>query len=95
MTAREIVLKDIAERLKRRIKVLAENSAVIAANAELGRQREFAQAELRKAKDAILAIRNKVHAHNRGGELQAGLRETIRDICDRALGTAAHPIEER
>ncbi|BAQ16942.1 hypothetical protein GL4_1486 [Methyloceanibacter caenitepidi] len=34
---------------------------------------------------ALRDIRNKVHAHNRGGELYAGLRDVLRDICDDAL----------
>lgn len=34
---------------------------------------------------ALEDIRRKVHAHNRGGELKAGLRDVIRDICDLAL----------
>lgn len=34
---------------------------------------------------ALRDIRAKVHAHNRGGEMYAGLRDVIRDICDEAL----------
>jgi hypothetical protein len=38
---------------------------------------------------ALVAIRAKVHAHNRGGDLsgkgRSPLRAEIRDICDQAL----------
>jgi hypothetical protein len=34
---------------------------------------------------ALTDIRNKAHAHNRGGEMHAGLRDVIRDICDQVL----------
>jgi hypothetical protein len=38
-----------------------------------------------KLETALRDIRSKVHAHNRGGELTKGLRETIREIADEAL----------
>jgi len=34
---------------------------------------------------ALVQIRNKVHSHNRGGEMYAGLRDVVRNICDEAL----------
>jgi predicted nucleic acid-binding Zn-ribbon protein len=36
---------------------------------------------------AIKSIRDKVHAHNRGGELHAGLRDVVRDACDAVMGS--------
>lgn len=43
-----------------------------------------ASAALRLRK-ALEDIRDKVHAHNRGGDLYAGLRDVVRDICDATL----------
>lgn len=37
---------------------------------------------------ALASIRDKVHAHNRGGEIYKSLRDDIRDICDAALAKA-------
>lgn len=42
-------------------------------------------ARIAELEATIRSIRDKVHAHNRGGELYAGLRDVIRDMCDRAL----------
>lgn len=42
-------------------------------------------ARIAELEGTIRTIRDKVHAHNRGGELYAGLRDVIRDLCDRAL----------
>jgi len=53
--------------------------------------------EIERLRAALSEIRNKVHAHNRGGEIYAGLRETIRGICDRALtqGTEVQRTSDR
>lgn len=44
-----------------------------------------AYARIVELEAVIRDIRAKVHAHNRGGEMYAGLRDVIRDICDEAL----------
>ena len=63
---------------------------------------EDAELKIAELKYTIGAIRDKVHAHNRGGELYAGLRDVIRDLCDQALATwadepapATRPIPHR
>jgi hypothetical protein len=85
--------KQVAE-LKARIAHLEAEAAL-----DVGRMEKLLARSMKieqrcfELESTVRVIRDKVHAHNRGGELYAGLREVIRDLCDHALATWPH--EER
>lgn len=67
--------------------MVAEISAD-AARQEAAREVDRLKRENANLVKALTEIRIKVHAHNRGGDLQRWLREDIRDLCDATLAKA-------